>query len=311
MTTYEVGPTRENLHGTFSRDIPPILTIAPGDTVRFQTLDAGWGLEGHHEDGSRRRVFEPRDSELDAGHALCGPVAIDGARPGHTLAVRIDELRTGTFGFNAAGGPNPTRVEPFGLSTDLSLLLRWSFDPETMIATNHLGHSVAMRPFLGVMGLPPADEGHHPTAPPRETGGNLDCKELVPGTTLFLPVAVEGGLFSTGDGHAAQGDGELSGTAIECPMDLAALTFDVLDDMPIDVPHALTPDAWITFGVNEDLDQAMYQAVNAMLDLIMRFHEVDRGTALALASTVVDVRVTQVVNGVKGCHAVLRHGAIR
>ena len=82
-----------------------------------------------------------------------------------------------------------------------------------MIATNHLGHSIAMRPFLGVMGLPPAEPGHHSTAPPRVTGGNLDCKELIPGTTLFLPVAVEGGLFSTGDGHAAQGDGELSGTA--------------------------------------------------------------------------------------------------
>lgn len=311
MAIHEVKPTRENLHGTFSRDIDPILTIEPGDTVRFETLDAGWGLEAFPEDGSDRKTFEPYDDELDAGHALCGPIAVRGAQPGQTLVVRIDELRAGSFGFNAAGGPNPSRAEPFGLSADLRLLLRWELDRDKMVATNHLGHQVAMRPFLGVMGLPPADPGHHATAPPRVTGGNLDCKELVPGTKLFLPIAVEGGRFSTGDGHAAQGDGELSGTAIECPMELAALTFDVLDDMPIDVPHALTPDAWITFGVNEDLDEAMYQAVNAMLDLIMRLHDVDRGTAMALASTVVDVRVTQVVNGVKGCHAVLGHGAIR
>lgn len=311
MATHEIGPSRENLHGTFSPEIPPALTIDPGETVRFQTLDAGWGLEAMHDDGSQRRKIEPRDPERDAGHALCGPVAIRGAQPGQTLAVRIDELRTGTYGFNGAGGPNPTRVEPFGLSVDLDLLIRWTLDRDAMVATNHLGHKVAMRPFLGVMGMPPAEPGHHSTAPPRITGGNLDCKELVPGVTLFLPVAVEGGLFSTGDGHAAQGDGELSGTAIECPMELAALTFDVLDDMPIEVPHARTPDAWLTFGVNEDLDQAMYQATNAMLDLIMRLHDVDRGTALALASVAVDLRVTQVVNGVKGVHAVLGHGAIR
>ena len=311
MAVHEVKPIRRNLHGTFSRDIEPILTIEPGDTVRFETLDAGWGLEAFPDDGGERRTLEPRDEELDAGHALCGPIAIRGAQPGQTLVVRIDELRTGTFGFNAAGGPNPTRAEPFGLSPDLRLLLRWTLDPNAMVATNHLGHQVAMRPFLGVMGLPPAAPGHHPTSPPRVTGGNLDCKELVPGVKLFLPIAVEGALFSTGDGHAAQGDGELSGTAIECPMEMAVLTFDLLDDMPIEVPHALTPDAWLTFGVDEDLDAAMYQAVNAMLDLIMRLHEVDRGTALALASTVVDVRVTQVVNGVKGCHAVLEHGAIR
>ncbi len=311
MAIYEIGPTRENLHGTFSAEIEPVLTIDPGDTVRFETLDAGWGLEAFPADGGDRRVFEPQDSDLDAGHALCGPVAVRGARAGQTLVVRIDELRTGTFGFNAAGGPNPSRAEPFGLSADLRLLLRWELDREQMIATNQHGHKVAMRPFLGVMGLPPAAPGHHPTAPPRVTGGNLDCKELVAGVKLYLPIAVDGALFSTGDGHAAQGDGELSGTAIECPMELAALTFDVLGDMPIEVPHALTPDAWLTFGVNEDLDEAMHQAVNAMLDLIMRLHDVDRGTALALASTVVDVRVTQVVNGVKGCHVVLGHGAIR
>lgn len=311
MATHEIGPTRENLHGTFSPENPPILTIDPGDTVRFQTIDAGWGLEAMHDDGSPRKKFEPRDPEHDAGHALCGPVAIRGAHPGNTLAVRIDELRTGDYGFNGAGGPNPTRVEPFGLSVDLDLLIRWTLDRDMMTATNHLGHKVAMRPFLGVMGMPPAESGYHSTAPPRVTGGNLDCKELVPGVTLFLPIAVEGGLFSTGDGHAAQGDGELSGTAIECPMERAVLTFDVRDNMPIEVPHALTPDAWLTFGVNEDLDEAMYQATNAMLDLIMRLHDVDRGTALALASVAADLRVTQVVNGVKGVHAVLGHGAIR
>jgi acetamidase/formamidase len=311
MTTYAIEPTRENLHGTFSAEIPPVLEIEPGDTVRFRTLDAGWGLEANRADGSRRRTFEPRERERDAGHALCGPVAIRGASPGRTLAVRIDELRTGDYGFTNAGGPNPTRVEPFGLSADLRLALNWTLDRNAMIATNQHGHTVAMRPFLGVMGMPPAEPGYHPTSPPRATGGNLDCRELVAGTTLFLPIAVDGGLFSTGDGHATQGDGELSGTAIECAMELAALTFDLRDDMPIATPRALTPDAWLTFGLDEDLDLAMYQATNAMLDLIIELHGVDRPTALALASTCVDLRITQVVNGVKGVHAVLAHGAVR
>lgn len=311
MATYEIRATRENLHGTFSREIAPVLEIEPGDTVIFETLDAGWGLEPMREDGSERRTFEPRDASLDAGHALCGPVAVRGARPGDTLAVRIDELRTGTFGFNAAGGPNPTRAEPFGLSVDERLTVRWSLDREKMVATNHFGHTVAMRPFLGVMGLPPDEPGHHPTSPPRVTGGNLDCKELIEGTTLYLPVAVEGALFSTGDGHAAQGDGELSGTAIECPMERAVLTFDVISGVSYPTPRARTPEAWITFGVDEDLDAAMYQATNAMLDLLMELHGVERPVALALASVAVDLRVTQVVNGVKGVHAVLPHGAIR
>jgi acetamidase/formamidase len=309
---HEIGPVREHLHGTFSAEIEPVLTIEPGETVRFETLDAGWGLEQHPADGSTRKTFEPMDREFDRGHALCGPVALRGAEAGQTLVVRIDELRTGSYGWNAAGGPIAERVEPYGLSVDDErLLLRWDLDREQMVATNQFGHRVAMRPFLGVMGMPPAEPGHHPTSPPRATGGNIDCKELVPGTKLFLPIEVDGGLFSTGDGHAAQGDGELSGTAIECPMDAATLTFDLLDDMPITAPHALLPDAWMTFGLNEDLDLAMYQAVNAMLDLIMRLHDVTRPVALALASTVVDVRVTQVVNGVKGAHAVLQHGAIR
>ena len=311
MATYEIRATRENLHGTFSREIPPIMEIEPGDTVIFETLDAGWGLEPMREDGGERRCFEPRDEVRDAGHALCGPIAVRGAKPGDTLAIRVDELRTGTFGFNAAGGPNPTRAEPFGLSADERLIVRWTLDREKMIATNHFGHTVAMRPFLGVMGLPPAEPGHHSTAPPRATGGNLDCKELIPGTTLYLPVAVEGGLFSTGDGHAAQGDGELSGTAIECPMERAVLTFDLISGVSHPTPRAWTPEAWITFGMDEDLDAAMYQATNAMLDLLMEMHGVERPVALALASVAVDLRVTQVVNGVKGVHAMLPHGAIR
>jgi len=158
--------------------------------------------------------------------------------------------------------------------------------------------------------MPPVDHGVHSTGPPRPQGGNIDCAELVAGTTLFLPILVDGGLFSAGDGHARQGDGEVSGTAIECPAE-ATLTISLADDLTLDWPVALTADAWLTFGFDEDLDRAAEIALEGMLELMRREHGLERRDSLALASVVVDLRVTQVVNGVRGVHAVLRHDAIR
>jgi acetamidase/formamidase len=160
-----------------------------------------------------------------------------------------------------------------------------------------------------VMGMPPAEEGQHKTQPPRVTGGNIDCKELVAGSTLYLPIAVTGGLFSTGDGHAAQGDGEVSNTAIECPMDDVKLTFHLYPDMHITTPRALTETCWLTFGFDESLNTAAQIALDAMLDLMVEHRGVTRADALALASVVVDLRITQIANKVLGVHAVLPHDA--
>jgi acetamidase/formamidase len=159
--------------------------------------------------------------------------------------------------------------------------------------------------------MPPPEAGIHPTAPPRRWGGNIDCTELVAGTTLFLPISVDGALFSAGDGHARQGDGEVSQTAIECPLDRLELTLSVADGPELTTPIAWTPDAWVTFGFDEDLDEAAAVATAAMLELMGRELAIGRADALALASVVVDLRVTQLVNGVRGVHAVLRHDAIR
>jgi len=189
----------------------------------------------------------------------------------------------------------------------------WSIDPAAGTATDQAGRKVTIRPFLGVMGNTPAAPGRHLTSPPRPVGGNLDCKELTEGSTLYLPVAVEGALFACGDGHARQGDGEVSGTAIECPMAVAELTFDVTDELgEIRTPHLRTGDAWITIGVGGNLDAATFEALNAMLDLLQSRLDVPRAEALALASVAVDLRVTQIVNaGVVGVHAVLPDGALR
>src|SRR4051794_10835466 len=152
-----------------------------------------------------------------------------------------------------------------------------------MTGRNQYGHTIALRPFLGVMGMPPAAPGRHSTIPPRTCGGNLDCRELVTGSTLYLPIAVDGGLFSAGDGHAAQGDGEVAGTAIECPIERAELTFHVRDDLTIPTPIARIPGGWVTLGLHEDVYEAALIALEAMLALLQREHNLSRRDALAVA----------------------------
>jgi len=181
---------------------------------------------------------------------------------------------------------------------------------EKITATDEHGKTVSLAPFLGVIGMPPAELGIHSTGPPRRSGGNIDCKLLVAGATLYLPIAVDGALLSAGDGHAAQGDGEVSGTAIECPVERAQLTL-TLSDLELRSPIARIRDAWVAFGFDEDLDLAAEQAMATMLDLMERELGLERSHALALSSVVVDLHVTQIVNGTKGVHAVLRDDAIR
>jgi acetamidase/formamidase len=197
------------------------------------------------------------------------------------------------------------------MSDGETLILNWSLDAEAGVGRDPHGREVELRPFPGVLGMPPPEPGVHPTAPPRRWGGNIDCTQLVAGTTLFLPISVDGALFSAGDGHARQGDGEVSQTAIECPLDRLGLTLSVEDRLALSTPIAWTPEAWLAFGFDEDLDEAAAVAIDAMLELMRRELEVERVDALALASVVVDLRVTQLVNGVRGVHAVLRHDAIR
>ena len=280
---HELPFERRTLHGHFSRDLEPVLAVAPGDSVRFATPNAGWWLD----DESR---FEPTSSPEDDGHALAGPIAVDGAIAGETLVVQIDEVVPGPWG------------ETFGDGTRI----RWDLaDGIGTVA----GRQVRLAPFLGVMGMPPVESGVHSTSPPRPQGGNIDCKELVAGTTLYLPIPVDGALFSAGDGHAAQGDGEVSGTAIECPS-RAQLTLNVRDDLQLEWPCARIDGAWLTFGFDTDLTAAAWKATDGMLALLEREHGIERSEALAFASVVVDLRVTQLVNGVLGVHAVLCDDAL-
>jgi acetamidase/formamidase len=311
MATYQLEPTRETLCGRFSREHTPILTITSGDSIRYRTLDSGWGLEPLHSPSQKRRKFEPR-GELDDGHCVIGPVAVQEAKAGSVLEIQIGAIRPGDYGFCVAGGwPHPVNERLGIVDAQYETVHSWTLDAERMVGHNQHGHTVALRPFMGVMGLAPDEPGMLPTPPPRFCGGNLDCKELVAGSSLFLPVAVDGGLFYVGDGHALQGDGEVSVTAIECPMQQVDLTFFVHDHLALSVPRAKTAEGWLTFGLHTDIEEAMYLALEGMVHLIEQMLQVGRTDALALASIAVDLRITQIVNGVRGVHAVLPHGAIR
>jgi acetamidase/formamidase len=288
------GPHR----GYFSRELEPALMIDPGDTVAFTIMDSGWGLEPWSGGAYAPRREAERDGD---GHALVGPVFVRGARPGMALRIEIGDVRPGPWGAVLAGGWESPNNERLGVIGD-GVVHAYTF--AGAVARSHLGHEVALRPFLGVMGNAPAAPGRHSTIPPRACGGNLDCKALVTGATLWLPIEVEGALFSCGDGHAAQGDGEVAGTAIECPMERAELTFG-LEDRALSGPLARGADgAWITFGLDADLDEAAIAALDAMLALLGEELGLSRRDALAYASLHVDLRVTQIVNGVKGVHAV-------
>jgi acetamidase/formamidase len=281
---HELSLDPANLHGYFSRELEPVLTVAPGDSVRIAVPNAGWEV-------ARDEHVTSRDPGRDTGHALAGPVEVRGARAEQTLVVGIDRVVPGAWGVTLSEPPH--RID-------------WELDGEL---GHGAGRTVRLAPFLGVLGMPPAETGIHSTIPPRPHGGNIDCKELVAGSTLYLPIPVDGALFSAGDGHALQGDGEVSGTAIECPAQ-ATLTLDLRDDLPLEWPIARTAGAWLTFGFHEHLGRAARIAVDGMLDLMERELGLGRPEALALASVVVDLRVTQVVNEVLGVHAVLQDSAL-
>jgi acetamidase/formamidase len=281
---YELPLERRTLHGHFSRDLPPVLSVDSGDSVRFSVPNSGWQLADHSD-------FEPRSSPEDDGHALAGPIEVRGAREGQTLAVHVDEVVPGPWGGTYTTEPH--RID-------------WRLEGGVGHAST--GQTVQLAPFLGVLGMPPIGHGVHSTIPPRRQGGNIDCKELVAGTTLYLPIPVDGALFSAGDGHAAQGDGEVSGTAIECPVS-AQLTLELHEEPQLEWPCARIEGAWLTFGFDEHLGLAAKKAVDGMIALMGRVHGLAADDALALASVVVDLRVTQVVNGQLGVHAVLRDDA--
>ncbi|TWT07917.1 acetamidase [Planococcus sp. CPCC 101016] len=300
------------LHSSYNRSYKPILTVNSGDTIQLKTLDIQWGYSASPQE--ERTIFTSREQEEKLAHPIIGPIAVSGAKPGMVLEVRTNKLVPGWYGRNWAGGAPAWQNDKLGITESDRLQVDWKLDAARMTGSCELGgkeFKVGLSPFLGLMAVAPKEEGSFPTKPPGYFGGNIDCKELVRGSSLFLPISVEGALFSLGDGHAVQGDGESSGTAIECPMDLVDITLIVHEDMQLTMPRAHTPAGWITFGFDQDLNEAAAGALAEMIAFMQKFYGISRTEATALSSVAVDLHVTQVVNGVKGVHAILPHGVLR
>jgi acetamidase/formamidase len=306
MTSHRLDPEPGTTADVFSREHAPVLTIDPGDTVVVRSLDAS----GHLERQTTPGEVKPKMFAASRGHCLTGPIEVRGAQPGDMLALRLLALRPGEWGWTVAAVQDTPVTQRLGLADGPPAWLLWELDADAGKGTADRGFVRSLAPFLGVMGLAPPEAGEHSTIPPRASaGGNIDCRELVAGATLFLPVSVPGALLYLGDGHAAQGDGEVGGTAIECPMTTEAVV-DLVSGRPLSSVHAETPAGRITFGFSADLNEAMGDALDAMVRWMQVIFELDKGTALALASTCVDLRVTQVVNQTWGVHALLPEGVI-
>lgn len=300
---HELPLQSEHLHGDFDPRRAPALTVEPGDSVVVAAPDAGWNRFDQPDVGDPMSWHKwPHPPKV--GHALAGPIDVRGATAGQVLAVEILDVRPCAWGWTAAGGMGSRLERTLGIADADRLPVVWRFNAARTEATSFLG-SVDLAPFPGVVGVAPPEPESHSTIPPRRWGGNLDCRELTAGSTLLLPVAVDGALLSLGDGHAAQGDGEVAGLAIECGLERLEVKI-TLQDGPLRRPRAFTPAGPVAFGLGTDLDAARDDALVNAVDWLQERHGLSRTEAVAVASVAVDLRITQCVNGVVGVHALLR-----
>lgn len=276
----------------------PVCTVASGDTVTFETVDSSGG----QLNGSSTL---PDLAKLDFGkvNPVTGPVIIDGAQPGDAVKLTLVD-------FQPQGGWGWTGLIPgFGLLADQFKdpdLYIWKYDaagPGPLLFSS--GARIPLRPFAGTIGLAPADAGLHSVVPPRRVGGNMDFRDLRRGSEVLLPVEVAGGLLSLGDTHAAQGDGEVCGTAIESPMTVTA-KIELVKGADLKFPRAFIPasaartvDAGgydVTTGIGPDLMTGARDAVAGMIDLLTARHKITANQAYMLCSVAGDLRIAEIVD---------------
>lgn len=290
--------------GVFDRSFPPLMTISSGTTIDIETA-THWG-DAITPETTLDDIIELRTKKYpDVGpHTLTGPVEIDGARPGQTLRVDVVKLVPREHGFNLYyPGAYGTGLLPEEQDLRDGNVRHFQHDLGEMTTSFAAGIEIPLRPFLGIMGVAPKDAGSHSTVPPGLYGGNMDLPELEEGSTLYLPVWVEGARFSIGDAHSRQGQGEVCLTAIETAMREAHLRLSVEERWKLSQPRAETADCWITMGFHEDLLEAARIAVRDMIRLLKEEYDVAAKDAYPLCSISVDLVVTQVVNKMRGVHA--------
>ena len=295
--------------GYYSAAAKPALRIHSGDTVRIETMSTGSpaqfeaaGVPPNQISEAFRSIFKEVTDRGPGRHILTGPVYVEGAEPGDALEVRIRKIELASpFAYN---GFRPG----FGFLQDdfpYERIKIIPLDRTRLMARFSDSIEIPVRPFFGSMGVaPPEINGRISSNPPWVHAGNIDNRELVEGTTLYIPVHVKGALFEVGDGHAGQGNGEVDITAMETQL-TGTFEFIVRKDMRLKWPRAETPTHYICMGIHEDLSEATKLAIREAIDFLVSEKHLSRDEAYMLSSVAVDFNITQLVDGNKGVHAMI------
>ncbi|MBZ5524835.1 MAG: acetamidase/formamidase family protein [Acidobacteriia bacterium] len=301
--------------GYYDAAAQPVLRIHSGDTVVFETLITSTpdrlekaGVPPDQVQQSLRDIVKTVTNRGPGGHILNGPVYVEGAEPGDTLEVRILKIDLAIpYAYNAFGVGRGFLPEDFPYAKMRIIPL----DSKRMVATFAPGIEIPLHPFFGSMGVaPPEAAGRVSSAPPGNHAGNMDNKELVEGTTLYLPVHARGALFEIGDGHAGQGNGEVDITALETSL-TGRLQFIVRKDLKTRYPRAETPTHYISMGFHEELYEATKMAVREMIDFLVQEKHLSRDDAYMLTSVAGDVDISELVDGNKGVHVMMPKGIFK
>jgi len=308
--SYQLKPSPKTVAwGYYDAKAQPALRIKSGDTVEVQTLITGsperfesMGLWPDRVEPAFREIYEQVKDHGPGPHMLTGPIYVEGAEPGDVLEIRIQRIRLAIpYALNTFAPGRGFLPEDFPYERVKMIPL----DEKRMVAQFADGIEIPLHPFFGSMGVaPPASAGRISSSPPWVNAGNLDNKELVEGTTLYIPVHARGALFEVGDGHAGQGDGEVDITAMETSL-VGTFQFVVRKDMKLRWPRAETPTEFISMGLQEDLNEATKMAVREMIDFLVTEKHMSRDDAYILASIAADLHITQVVDGNKGVHMMI------
>ncbi len=295
--------------GFFDASLKPVLRIKSGDTVTIDTVSGGPDVLPPKEFHVPPELLDihARSERAVPGHILTGPIAVEGAEVGDILEVHIRDVQLRQdWGFNFHKPLSGTLPDDFPNYRKVNIPL----DLKRNVGIMPWGGELPLAPFFGVMGTAPRPAwGRITSLIPRAMGGNLDNKELGAGARLFLPVYNSGALFSCGDGHGVQGDGEVNVTAIETAL-TGTFELTVHKGLPFSYPRAETTSHYITMGMDPDLDQCAMMALRDMIRLIGEKAGLSRDDAYMLCSLAADLRITQTVNGAKGVHCMIRKSVV-
>ena len=295
--------------GYYDAKAAPALRIKSGDTVQVETLITSTpdrlekaGVPADQVQQSLRDIVEQVKDKGPGGHILTRPIYIEGAEPGDTLEVKILAAKLAIpYAYNAFGPGRGYLPDDFPYAKMKIIPL----DEKRMVAKFAEGIEIPLHPFFGSMGVaPPETVGRWNSGPPWRIAGNLDNKDLVAGSTLYIPVFAKGALFEVGDGHAGQGDGEVDITALETSL-VGTFQFVVRKDLHLKWPRAETPTHYITMGLNDDLNQCALAATREMIDFLVEEKHLSRDDAYMLVSVAGDLHITELVDGSKGVHMML------